>query len=59
MGGESWKEFQRCCYLSPRNRKEREKQRPIRYLFGMDMDVKASEKGAVLEIEVGKLGITE
>jgi hypothetical protein len=42
-----------------KNRKERENQRPIRKLFGMDMDVKVSEKGAVLEIEVGKLGITE
>jgi hypothetical protein len=42
-----------------KNRKEREKQRPIRKLFGMDMDVKVSEKGAVLELEVGKLVITE
>jgi len=42
-----------------KKRKEREKQRPTRKLFGMDMDVKVSEKEALLEIEVGKLGITE
>lgn len=28
-----------------KNRKERENQRPIRKLFGMDKDVKLSEKG--------------
>jgi hypothetical protein len=42
-----------------KNRKERENQRPTRKLFGMDMGVKVSEKREVLEIEVGKLGITD
>jgi hypothetical protein len=34
-------------------RKEREKQRPIRKLFGMGVGEEVSEEGAVLEIEIG------
>jgi hypothetical protein len=53
------KNFQDVVISLLKNRKEREKQQPTRKLFDMDMDVKVSEKGAVLEFEVGKLGITE
>ncbi len=34
-------------------RKEREKQKPIRMLFDMDMDGKVLEGEAILEIEIG------
>ena len=53
------KNFQDVVISLLKNRKEREKQQPTRKLFDMGMDVKVSKKGAVLEFEVGKLGITE